>query len=1092
MYKVKVPAIIGGKDIFISTDVVDSEIPMLLSRESMKKANTKINFKDDSVNMFGVKQKIIVTTSGHYAVPLNDGRNILEELDNSNVNITLHSEAMGQDKKKMALKLHCQFSHPAPKRLLQLVRSAGLGNDSDLIHEINEVSKNCKICLEYKRPSPRPVVGLPLATRFNQMVAMDLKMINGKWVLHLIDHVSRFSAASFIPSKNPEQIIKVICRIWISVFGPPGNFLCDNGGEFNNEGFRNMCEKFNISLKTTAAESPWSNGLCERHNAVLNEVFLKTIEETKSQPGVALCWAVHAKNSLANVHGFSPYQIAIGYTPQLPGVLNNTLPALEDGNVSQFLADNLCNMSAARKAFIQSESSERIRRALRHNIRPSSMNKFFTGDTVYYKRNDSKKWKGPGKVIGYDSQQILIKHGSVYVRVHPCRAMLDREDHQQDSQLSEEPRIVIQNEIEDKGDHSFSADNYSSDEEHDPLEFPVIPAVDIEENNHPVSQNRSNIDLPPSSNEETEENVERSNPFACRAVSDSMRNRPSIKKGMLIEYADDDKWVSAEIVSRAGKASGKYKSHWNVRDNENKLCELDFDQISDWRIKYPEDSVAETCVSYNLSQIFVSEMNTEVDDAKKKELQNWIDEKVYEEVKDVGQKAISVRWVVTPKLIDGKWSTKARLVARGFEEDSSCFRTDSPTCMKESLRVMLTIAASNNWKIQSVDIKAAFLQGKCIEREVFLRPPKEVGINGILWLLKKAVYGLSDASRIWYLRVVEELNKLGVLISKYDKAFFFWKQNGQLQGTIIVHVDDFLWAGTPKFLNTVVGPFKNCFRISKQSDSIFKYIGLEIEQNQFGISISQNTYINSVDPVPIPSAENQSRHLSNEERRAFRGIVGQLIWSSSMTRPDISFDCCELSTMQSNPKLIDLKRANKVLLDMKREKIKINFHPIDLNSAKLIVFSDASYANLPDGASQGGHMIFLSDNDGNCAPISWCSKRIRRIARSTISAETQSAVEALDTAYMLERIISELFNFKKRMDIVLFIDSKSLFDAINTTNLLIDKRLRVDVSALREMNENNEVEFRWIEGKKQIADVLTKRGPSKSNLLRVLEECILP
>ena len=115
---------------------------------------------------------------------------------------------------------------------------------------------------------------------------------------------------------------------------------------------------------------------------------------------------------------------------------------------------------------------------------------------------------------------------------------------------------------------------------------------------------------------------------------------------------------------------------------------------------------------------------------------------------------------------DGKWSTKARLVARGFKD----FFFFEPIlfflCMKESLTVMLTIAASNNWKIQSVDIKAAFLQGNCIEREEFLRPPKEVGMNEILWLLKKAAYGLSDTSRIWYLRVVEELNKLSVLIFK--------------------------------------------------------------------------------------------------------------------------------------------------------------------------------------------------------------------------------------------------------------------------------------------------------------------------------------
>ena len=44
---------------------------------------------------------------------------------------------------------------------------------------------------------------------------------------------------------------------------------------------------------------------------------------------------------------------------------------------------------------------------------------------------DCKKWRGPGKVIGHESQQVLIKHGGTYVRVHPCRVLLEKEDERQ-------------------------------------------------------------------------------------------------------------------------------------------------------------------------------------------------------------------------------------------------------------------------------------------------------------------------------------------------------------------------------------------------------------------------------------------------------------------------------------------------------------------------------------------------------------------------------------------------------------------------------------------------------------------------------------
>ena len=53
------------------------------------------------------------------------------------------------------------------------------------------------------------------------------------------------------------------------MFGTPGKFLSDNGGEFANQEFIDFAEIFGINGKTTAAESPWSNGLCERHNLVV-------------------------------------------------------------------------------------------------------------------------------------------------------------------------------------------------------------------------------------------------------------------------------------------------------------------------------------------------------------------------------------------------------------------------------------------------------------------------------------------------------------------------------------------------------------------------------------------------------------------------------------------------------------------------------------------------------------------------------------------------------------------------------------------------------------------------------------------------------
>ena len=410
-------------------------------------------------------------------------------------------------------------------------------------------------------------------------------------------------------------------------------------------------------------------------------------------------------------------------------------------------------------------------------------------------------------------------------------------------------------------------------------------------------------------------------------------------------------------------------------------------------------------------------------------MKNWVDEMVYEEMEDKGEPTISVRWVITPKYIDGKMSTKARLVARGFEEDSTLIRTDSPTCMRESLRIVLAIAACKEWSVNSIDIKAAFLQEKPIDRDIFLRPPIEANATGKLWKLKKVVYGLSDASRVWYLRVVEELTKLNAESSRFDKALFTWKFEGNLEGLIVVHVDDFLWTGSEIFLQKVIIPLKTVFKISKECGSYFKYIGINVSHSNGVISLDQLSYIDSIQRVEIEKGDGETL-LDKKQKRMYRGIVGQLNWASGVTRPDIAFNACQLSTVQANPKVSDISLAHKTLADLKRDELRVVFVPLDLNSLKLVVFADASYANLSDGGSQGGHIIYLADNEMNAVPLAWASKRIKRVVRSTLSAETLSAVDSLDTAHLIMSILKEVIG--RQVNVEMYTDNKSLYDSVST------------------------------------------------------------
>ena len=266
-----------------------------------------------------------------------------------------------------------------------------------------------------------------MATEFQEVVAMDLKTYKGRQILHLVDLCTRLSAATFINDKKRDTIIAALFRIWISVYGAPQKFMSDNGGEFANADFLELCEQFGIVVKTTPAESPWSNGVVERNNQTLARSMDKIIEDTGCHADLALLWALNAKNSLQNVAGFSPFQLVLGMNPRLPSTLTDELPSLTQRSMPQLIRDNLNALHAARSAFIACENEEKIRRALTSNVRTSGEVKYVTGDTVLYKRDSSIQWHGPATIIGQIDNQVFVKHGSFYIRVHSCRLQLKKE-----------------------------------------------------------------------------------------------------------------------------------------------------------------------------------------------------------------------------------------------------------------------------------------------------------------------------------------------------------------------------------------------------------------------------------------------------------------------------------------------------------------------------------------------------------------------------------------------------------------------------------------------------------------------------------------
>ena len=119
----------------LTTEVIEkSNIQLFLSKDTMKKFNTNIDFTNDKIVILSKEVPVKFTTSGHYYIPIgkvvddNHHQVLKNELilfcDDVN-------EQSNDEKQKIAIKLPCQFSHSSSDKLITLLKDANI-NDKQL------------------------------------------------------------------------------------------------------------------------------------------------------------------------------------------------------------------------------------------------------------------------------------------------------------------------------------------------------------------------------------------------------------------------------------------------------------------------------------------------------------------------------------------------------------------------------------------------------------------------------------------------------------------------------------------------------------------------------------------------------------------------------------------------------------------------------------------------------------------------------------------------------------------------------------------------------------------------------------------------
>ena len=133
--------------------------------------------------------------------------------------------------------------------MIALLKDADVWEEEyeEIIEQINE---KCILCKIYAKTPSRPVVDMPMASKFNEKVSIDLKQWNGRWILHIIDMWSRYTLSTFVDRKKPANIIDALMTQGIGKFGVMIALMPNNGREFNSDEMRDAQQQVKAYFKT--------------------------------------------------------------------------------------------------------------------------------------------------------------------------------------------------------------------------------------------------------------------------------------------------------------------------------------------------------------------------------------------------------------------------------------------------------------------------------------------------------------------------------------------------------------------------------------------------------------------------------------------------------------------------------------------------------------------------------------------------------------------------------------------------------------------------------------------------------------------------
>ena len=187
----------------------------------------------------------------------------------------------------------------------------------------------------------------------------------------------------------------------------------------------------------------------------------------------------------------------------------------------------------------------------------------------------------------------------------------------------------------------------------------------------------------------------------------------------------------------------------------------------------------------------------------------------------------------------------------------------------------------------------------------------------------------------------------------------------------------------------------------------------------------------------------------------------------------------------------EISRLNKRIIWQKQNIDRgLSYVQLKMTDLKLFAFVDASFANNKDMSSQMGYVIVLGNETTNNTSftirgniIHWSSLKCKRITRSVLASEIYAMAHGVDITIAIKSTLNVIMDRLSlpHVPTVVCTDSLSLYECLVKLGTTKEKRLMIDIMAIREGYERGDLtDIRWIDGRDNPADAMTKAAANTS------------